>query len=93
MRLDYVATGSCESGEHRSCGVKGILTDYRRQVSLTARRCEGAVKLGSTRKCDVDGLLSREKAFGNFHGGIPACFEHDISLFAERSPASLNSVM
>jgi hypothetical protein len=93
VRLNYFAAGSCERGKYRGGRVERALTNDCGQLGLSAGRCQGTVKFGNPRKRKVDGLLGREEAFGHFHGGIPACFEHDISPFARRSPAAMNSVL
>ena len=80
MRLHDVAASPCEGRKYGGCRFESILANDRRQVGLSAGRRHGPVELGHLGKRDVDGLLSREKAFSHFHGGVPACFEHNISL-------------
>lgn len=93
MSFYDVAPSPREGRKYRGSRVESVLTNDCRKLSLSAGRHQGSVKNGHLRKCDIDGFLGREKAFGHLHGRIPACFEHKVSLFAGRSPAAIISAL
>lgn len=93
MRLDNLTTSPRKSSKYRCSGFECFLAHDCRQVSFGPGCCHDAIELSGFRKGNVDGFLGSEENFRYFHGGIPAFFEHDFSLFAERSSATLNSVL
>lgn len=93
MRFNNLTTSPRKRSKYRCGGFERILADNRRQLCLGPGCRHGAVEFGSPSERNIDGFLGSEEAFGHLQGRIPACFEHKVSLFAERGPAAINSVL
>lgn len=91
--LDDIAPSPCEGRKYRGSRVESILADDRGQVGLSPSHRQSPIKLSDLCQRHVYGFLGSKEALRDLHGGIPAFFEHDFSLFAERGPAALNSVL
>lgn len=87
MRFNNFTTSARKSSEYRCGGLESLLADNSRELSLSPGCGHNAIEFRGFRDGNVNGLLGSEEDFRYLHSGIPACFEHDISLFAERSPA------